>query len=71
MMKFIYSFHELFNYIINGRIGKRHLRQPFLLIWRLILALIVIYLFFHFIMFPFYEWWDGIIYRINYIIWGR
>lgn len=60
-MKRIFDFY-------NGKINGYRLVQPYRTIWTIFwwvvtIALVLI------IMFRFFEWWDGVIMRLNRVIW--
>lgn len=57
-------------WFIDGRFGNRVLKQQYRRWWRIMTYGTLIFLFFKFIMFPFMEWWSGVVALLNYIIWG-
>lgn len=56
--------------VIDGRFGNRVLKQQYRKWWRLFTYGTIFTLFVRFIMFPFFEWWDGVVDFLNYVIWG-
>jgi len=65
LMAMYYSYQFL-----NGRFGKKILRQPYKLIWQIAVWSLFVYFFITKIMFPSIEWWQGIVDYMNYVIWG-
>ena len=63
------ALYHLYRFL-NGRFGKRVLRQPYKKIWQVVMWTLFIYLFTIKIMFPILEWWQGIVDYMNYVIWG-
>lgn len=55
---------------LNGRFGKRVLRQPYKQIWQIVAWSLFVYFIVTKILFPILEWWQGIVYCMNYVIWG-
>lgn len=55
---------------LNGRFGKRVLRQPYRRVWRVVMWSLFIYLFSTKVVFPILDWWQGIVDYMNYVIWG-
>lgn len=63
------ALYHLYRFL-NGRFGKRVLRQPYKRIWQVVMWSLFIYLFTTKIMFPIVEWWTGVVHFLNYVIWG-
>lgn len=63
------ALYHLYRFL-NGRFGKRVLRQPYRRVWQIVMWSLFIYLFTIKIMFPIMEWWDGVVRFLNYVIWG-
>ena len=57
-------------YAIDGRFGRRVLKEQYRGHWRLMNYGTLAILFIRFVMFPILEWWQGVVDFINYIIWG-
>lgn len=55
---------------MNGRFGRRVLKQPYRNIWRVIWGLLFVYVAFTYVAVPFFNWWSEVINSINYVIWG-
>lgn len=57
-------------YAIDGRFGKKVLKDQYRSWWRLMTYGTLVILFIRFVMFPFFQWWDGVVSFLNYVIWG-
>lgn len=57
-------------YAIDGRFGRRVLKKQYRGYWRLMTYGTLAILFIRFVMFPFFQWWDGVVNFLNYVIWG-
>lgn len=57
-------------YAVDGRFGNRVLKPQYRRWWRAITYGTLAFLFFRFVMVPFFEWWDGVVDFLNYVIWG-
>lgn len=57
-------------YAIDGRFGNRVLKPQYRRWWRVLTYGTLAFLFFRFVMCPFFEWWDGVVSFLNYVIWG-
>lgn len=57
-------------YAIDGRFGRRVLKEQYRGYWRLFTYGTLSILFIRFVMFPILEWWSGVVDFLNYIIWG-
>ena len=55
---------------IDGRFGNRVLKPQCRRWWRLMTYGTLFILFVRFVMFPFFEWWNGVVRFLNYVIWG-
>lgn len=55
---------------LNGRFGKKVLRQPYKQIWQIVAWSLFVYFFTTKIMFPIIERWQSIVDCINHVIWG-
>lgn len=55
---------------IDGRFGRRVLKEQYRVYWRLMTYGTLTVLFIRFVMFPILEWWQGVVDFLNYIIWG-
>lgn len=65
LMVMYYSYRFL-----NGRFGKKVLRQPYKRIWQIIAWSLFTYFFITKITFPIIEWWQSIVSYMNCVIWG-
>lgn len=54
-------------YAIDGRFGKKVLKDQYRSWWRLMTYGTLVILF---VMFPILEWWSGVVDFLNYVIWG-
>lgn len=57
-------------YAIDGRFGKKVLKPQYRVWWRLFTYGTLFMLFVRFVLFPFFQWWNGIVSLLNHIIWG-
>lgn len=57
-------------YAIDGRFGKKVLKDQYRSWWRLMTYGTLVILFIRFVLFPFFQWWDGVVSFLNYVIWG-
>ena len=57
-------------YAIDGRFGRRVLKEQYRGYWRLMTYGTLTILFIRFVMFPILEWWSGVVDFLNYVIWG-
>lgn len=57
-------------YAIDGRFGRRVLKEQYRGYWRLMTYGTLTILFISFVMFPILEWWSGVVDFLNYVIWG-
>jgi hypothetical protein len=57
-------------YAIDGRFGKKVLKPKYRKIWQCITYGTLSWLFIRYVMFPFFDWWDGVVDFLNYVIWG-
>lgn len=57
-------------YAIDGRFGKKVLKDQYRSWWRLMTYGTLVILFIRFVMFPISEWWSGVVDFLNYVIWG-
>lgn len=57
-------------YAIDGRFGRRVLKEQYRGYWRLMTYGTLTILFIRFVMFPILEWWQGVVDFLNYVIWG-
>ena len=55
---------------LNGRFGRKVLKQPYRRVWRIVMWSAFIYLFTTQVMFRIIEWWQPIVDKMNYVIWG-
>lgn len=55
---------------LNGKFGKRVLRQPYRNYYRVVAGFILVSLVWNYVAVPFFGWWDGVIRMFNYVIWG-
>lgn len=56
--------------IIDGRFGKRVLKPQYRVWWRTITYGSLFFLFFRFVVIPFFEFWEKVIMFLNFVIWG-
>lgn len=57
-------------YAIDGRFGKKVLKDQYRSWWRLMTYGTLVILFIRFVMFPILNWWQGVVDFLNYVIWG-
>ena len=57
-------------YAIDGRFGKKVLKDQYRSWCRLMTYGTLVILFIRFVMFPILEWWSGVVDFLNYVIWG-
>ena len=57
-------------YAIDGRFGKRVLKAHYRRWWRVMTYGVLAFLFFRFVLCPFFAWWGKVVDFLNYIIWG-
>ena len=57
-------------YAIDGRFGNKVLKSHYRIYWRLFTYGTLAILFIRFVMVPFFNWWDGVVRLLNYVIWG-
>lgn len=55
---------------IDGRFGRRVLKEQYRGYWRLMTYGTLTILFIRFVIFPILEWWQGVVDFLNYVIWG-
>lgn len=55
---------------IDGRFGKKVLKNKYRRFWRVITYGTLAFMFFRFILCPFFAWWDKVVAFLNYVIWG-
>lgn len=55
---------------IDGRFGRRVLKEQYRWYWRLFTYGTLAILFIRFVMFPILEWWSSVVDFMNYVIWG-
>ena len=55
---------------IDGRFGNKVLKTQYRVYWRLLTYGTLFILLFRFVMVPFFNWWDGVVRLLNYVIWG-
>ena len=55
---------------LNGKFGRYRLNQPYRKVWRVITWTTVIVLAWIYVICPFFDWWQGIVNYMNYVIWG-
>lgn len=55
---------------IDGRFGKKVLKDQYRSWWRLMTYGTLAILFIRFVMFPILNWWQGVVDFLNYVIWG-
>lgn len=55
---------------IDGRFGNKVLKPQYRVYCRLFTYGTLFILFFRFVMVPFFNWWDGVVRLLNYVIWG-
>ena len=55
---------------LNGKFGRYRLNQPYRKVWRVITWTTVVVLAWIYIICPFFDWWQGIVNYMNYVIWG-
>lgn len=69
MYKIIDMATAVWNFL-NGRFGRKTLRHPYRVWWATFWFLLILWLFFRYIMCSIFKWWDGVVYQLNYVIWG-
>ena len=55
---------------LNGKFGRYRLNQPYRRVWRVITWTTVVVLALIYVICPFFDWWQGIVNYMNYVIWG-
>ena len=55
---------------MNGRFGRRRLKEPYIYIWRIIAWGLLIWAVFMWVCVPFFRWWDKVVAWMNWVIWG-
>lgn len=55
---------------LNGKFGRYRLNQPYRKVWRVITWTTVVVLAWIYVICPFFDWWQGIVNYMNYVIWG-
>ena len=55
---------------LNGKFGSYRLNQPYRRVWRVITWTKVVVLAWIYVICPFFDWWQGIVNYMNYVIWG-
>ena len=55
---------------LNGKFGRYRLNQPYRKVWRVITWTTVVVLAWIYVIYPFFDWWQGIVNYMNYVIWG-
>lgn len=55
---------------LNGKFGRYRLNQPYRKVWRVITWTTVVVLAWIYIICPFFDWWQGIVNYMNYVVWG-
>lgn len=55
---------------IDGHFGNKVLKPQYRVYWRLFTYGTLAILFIRFVMVPFFNWWDGVVRLLNYVIWG-
>lgn len=55
---------------LNGKFGRYRLNQPYRKVWRVITWTTIVVLAWIYIICPFFDWWQGIVNYMNYVIWG-
>ena len=55
---------------LNGKFGRYRLNQPYRKVWRVITWTTVVVLAWIYVLCPFFDWWQGIVNYMNYVVWG-
>ena len=55
---------------LNGKFGRYRLNQPYRRVWRVITWTTVVVLAWIYVICPFFDWWQGIVNYMNYVVWG-
>jgi hypothetical protein len=55
---------------LNGKFGRYRLNQPYRKVWRVITWTTVVVLAWIYAICPFFDWWQGIVNYMNYVVWG-
>ena len=55
---------------MNGRFGRRRLKKPYAYAWRVLTWGTLVWVTLVYVAVPFFNWWDRVVYQLNYIIWG-
>ena len=55
---------------VDGRFGKRVLIPQYRRWWRVMTYGALAFMFFRFVVCPFFAWWDKVVAFLNYVIWG-
>lgn len=63
VVEFIYEF-------LNGRFGTKVLKEPYRKYWRIVMWGIAGLLALRYVIYPIFQWWDGVVCGLNRVIWG-
>ena len=55
---------------LNGKFGRYLLNQPYRKVWRVITWTTVVVLAWIYVIYPFFDWWQGIVNYMNDVFWG-
>ena len=55
---------------VDGRFGRKVLKRPYRRVWRVLTYGSLFLLLWNFVIVPFFQWWDGVVRFLNYVIWG-
>lgn len=66
----VYNIVRAFLNFMNGRFGRKTLKEPYRKIWRIVMWSGFVVLVMVFILMPLIEAWSRVVDVLNYIIWG-
>lgn len=55
---------------LNGRFGKKKLKDPYRMYWQIIMWILVIWMLVHFVLVPILGVWSAAVIRLNHLFWG-
>lgn len=70
VVDFLLSIAVVVLQFIDGRFGKRVLKPKFRIFWRIVTYSLVVIFLWTFVLTPFLDYWERVVNRMNYVIWG-
>ena len=55
---------------VDGRFGRKVLKRPYRIVWRVLTYGSLFLLIYNFVIVPLFRWWDKVVDFLNYVIWG-